>query len=125
MSVSSQVAFPESATFGAAISRDPELTLLLPENDVEDPEFSIVVPALNEEITIGEFVAWREQGIAAAQVKAEIIIIDSSSDRTAEIAVANGPGAESPRILCRHERSAPWIFVINGPVFPSRPIQSD
>jgi glycosyltransferase involved in cell wall biosynthesis len=90
MSVSGQVAFPESATFGAAISRDPELTFLLPENDVEDPEFSIVVPALNEEITIGEFVAWCKQGIAAAQVKAEIIIIDSSSDRTAEIAVAGG-----------------------------------
>lgn len=54
------------------------------------PEFSIVIPALNEEITIGEFVDWCEQGLAAAGVSGEILIIDSSKDRTPEIALAHG-----------------------------------
>jgi len=71
-------------------SGDPDLTLLLPECDVEDPELSIVIPSLNEEITIATFVAWCKQGIADAGIAAEILIIDSSKDRTAEIAVANG-----------------------------------
>ena len=90
MSVSGQIAVPESVAFNAVSLRDPELILLVPENDVADPEFSIVVPALNEEITIGEFVAWCKQGIAAAGISAEIIIVDGSWDRTAEIAVAGG-----------------------------------
>jgi hypothetical protein len=90
MSVSGQIAVPESVALNAASLRDPELPLLVPENDVADPEFSIVVPALNEEITIGAFVAWCKQGIAAAGISAEIIIVDGSSDRTAEIAVAGG-----------------------------------
>jgi glycosyltransferase involved in cell wall biosynthesis len=64
--------------------------LVVPANDVEDPELSIVIPALNEEITIGQFVDWCREGITAAGVAAEILIIDSSSDRTAEIAVAKG-----------------------------------
>ncbi|MEO8051114.1 MAG: hypothetical protein ABI833_11925 [Acidobacteriota bacterium] len=34
-----------------------ELRLLIPEGDVADPEVSIVIPALNEEVTIAEFVA--------------------------------------------------------------------
>jgi hypothetical protein len=90
MSVSAQIAVPEPTALNAASLRAPELTLLVPENDVADPEFSIVVPALNEEITIGEFVAWCKQGIAAAGISAEILIVDGSSDRTAEIAVAGG-----------------------------------
>src|SRR5882757_1213629 len=89
MSAVGQVTVPRSSAT-AVIARDPALTLLLPENDVEDPELSIVVPALDEEITIAEFVAWCKQGIAAANIRAEILIIDSSSDRTAEIAVARG-----------------------------------
>jgi glycosyltransferase involved in cell wall biosynthesis len=89
MNAVGQVAVPRPVD-AAAIARDPALTLLLPEDDVEDPELSIVVPALDEEITIAEFVAWCKQGIAAADIRAEILIIDSSSDRTAEIAVAGG-----------------------------------
>ena len=54
------------------------------------PEISIVVPALNEEITIGEFVEWCKEGLARANVRGEIIIVDSSTDRTAEIALAHG-----------------------------------
>lgn len=69
---------------------DPELELLVPANDCADPELSIVIPALNEEITIGEFVAWCHEGLAKAGVKGEILIVDSSTDRTAEIALAAG-----------------------------------
>jgi glycosyltransferase involved in cell wall biosynthesis len=67
-----------------------DLRLLVPESDVENPEVSIVVPALNEELTIAEFIAWCKEGLARAGVKGEILIIDSSSDRTPEIAVAQG-----------------------------------
>ncbi len=69
---------------------DPNVTLLVPDDDVADPELSIVVPALNEELTVGEFVAWCKEGLATAKVAGEILIVDSSDDRTAEIARAGG-----------------------------------
>ena len=53
-------------------------------------EVSIVVPALNEEITVGEFVDWCRQGLAGAGVTGQILIVDSSSDHTPEIARAHG-----------------------------------
>src|SRR3954465_6177658 len=68
----------------------PDMQLILPAEDVESPELSIVIPALNEEITVGQFVDWCKEGIAAAGVVGEILIIDSSSDRTAEIAINKG-----------------------------------
>ncbi|MEW6517398.1 MAG: glycosyltransferase family 2 protein [candidate division FCPU426 bacterium] len=54
------------------------------------PRVSIVVPALNEEITIGEFVDWCKEGLRRARVTGEILIIDSSTDRTPRIAAAHG-----------------------------------
>jgi glycosyltransferase involved in cell wall biosynthesis len=51
---------------------------------------SIVVPALNEEITIGEFIDWCKQGLLDAGAEGEILIIDSSTDKTPEIAEAHG-----------------------------------
>ncbi len=69
---------------------DSELRLLIPANDVDSPELSIVIPALNEEITIAQFVEWCQQGLREANVKGEILIIDSSTDHTAEIAVSKG-----------------------------------
>ena len=75
-----------------------DITLIVPANDVRNPELSIVVPALNEEIAVGQFVEWCKEGIAAAGIEAEILIIDSSTDRTAEIAVASGARVlETPR----------------------------
>jgi glycosyltransferase involved in cell wall biosynthesis len=69
----------------------PVDTLLLPQNEsAAIPELSIVIPALNEEITISEFVAWSLQGLREADIDGEILIIDSSTDRTAELAVAGG-----------------------------------
>lgn len=58
-----------------------------PPNQVD---VSIVVPALNEAQVIGEFVEWCKQGLASAGVKGQILIVDSSSDRTAEIAFEHG-----------------------------------
>ena len=65
--------------------------VLIPDNESrETPELSIVIPALNEEITISEFVAWCQEGIRDAGIAGEILIIDSSTDRTADLAVAGG-----------------------------------
>jgi len=69
---------------------DSDVRLLLPENDVHSPELSIVIPALNEELTIGDFVEWCKEGLAGAGIRGEILIIDSSSDATAKIALAGG-----------------------------------
>lgn len=69
---------------------DPELQLLVPAGDVAEPELSIVIPALDEEVTVGDFVEWCKQGLDTAGVVGEILIVDSSADRTAEIALAHG-----------------------------------
>ena len=58
--------------------------------DLQQVEVSIVVPALNEEVTIEEFVDWCRQGLDKLGVTGEILIIDSSSDKTAERARAKG-----------------------------------
>jgi glycosyltransferase involved in cell wall biosynthesis len=75
-------------TTGAALIR-----LLVPKEEFvksSSPEISIVVPALNEATTIGEFVEWCWEGLRAAGVDGEIIIIDSSSDDTPNIALTKG-----------------------------------
>jgi glycosyltransferase involved in cell wall biosynthesis len=67
-----------------------ELCLSIPEDDVDSPELSIVIPALNEQLTITEFVAWCQEGMQAARVRGEILIVDSSSDATAQLALEAG-----------------------------------
>jgi len=69
-----------------------ETQLLVPQGEDAGvvPEITIAVPALNEEITIGEFVEWCKAGLAQADLPGEILIIDSSNDRTPEIALAHG-----------------------------------
>jgi glycosyltransferase involved in cell wall biosynthesis len=91
---------PDLASPGAArlsstarrghIEDDAELQLFVPDNDAADPELSIVIPALNEELTIGRFVDWCREGLRQADIRGEIIIVDSSSDLTAEIALSRG-----------------------------------
>jgi glycosyltransferase involved in cell wall biosynthesis len=68
----------------------PDVQLLLPKDDVGDPELTILIPAMNEELTVGDFVAWCHEGIREAGVVGEILIVDSSTDRTAEIALEGG-----------------------------------
>jgi len=67
-----------------------EVKLLVPAVDVADPELSIVIPALNEEVTIAGFVDWCQEGLRAADIRGEVLIIDSSTDATAEIALSRG-----------------------------------
>jgi glycosyltransferase involved in cell wall biosynthesis len=69
---------------------DPAINLLVPEDDVDEPELSIVIPALNEELTVGEFVDWCKEGLERAGIDGEILIVDSSDDATAEIALEHG-----------------------------------
>jgi glycosyltransferase involved in cell wall biosynthesis len=78
-----------SAAF-AVEGADPGITLLIPGNDVEDPELSIVIPALNERTTIVQFVSWCKEGLERAGVRGEILIIDSSTDETPQLALDNG-----------------------------------
>jgi glycosyltransferase involved in cell wall biosynthesis len=77
-------------TEGASARHGVDLRLLVPSHDVTNPELSIVIPALNEETTIGDFVDWCREGLARAGIAGEVLIIDSSNDRTAEIAVSHG-----------------------------------
>ena len=72
------------------VELDPEVKLLIPEQDVADPEVSIVIPSLNEELTMADFVSWCLEGLAKAGVRGEILIIDSGKDRASEIALAHG-----------------------------------
>jgi glycosyltransferase involved in cell wall biosynthesis len=79
-----------SAVAGSAPAPMQEPELLLPRDDVEAPLLSIVVPALNEQLTIADFIAWCHEGLRRVDMPGEILIIDSSTDRTAEIALAAG-----------------------------------
>jgi len=67
-----------------------EIEFLLPDADIPDPVLSIVIPALNERIAIAQFVEWAKEGMARAGIRGEVLIVDSSTDGTAEIALAHG-----------------------------------
>lgn len=64
--------------------------LIPPGSELGPVDVSIVVPSLNEEITVGEFVDWCKQGLASAGVRGQILIVDSSTDKTPEIVLAHG-----------------------------------
>ena len=64
--------------------------LVPPGMSVGPVDVSIVVPSLNEEITVGEFVDWCKEGLERAGVKGQILIIDSSTDKTPEIVLQHG-----------------------------------
>lgn len=69
---------------------DPDVHLFVPEGDIKNPEISIVIPAMNETITISNFIAWCKEGLSKAGVVGEILIVDSSSDETPDLALAGG-----------------------------------
>jgi glycosyltransferase involved in cell wall biosynthesis len=64
--------------------------LSVPTNDVVDPEVSVVVPALDESLTIESFVMWCHEGFIRAGVRGEVLIVDSSMDDTPVKALALG-----------------------------------
>src|SRR3954447_6110694 len=51
---------------------------------------SIVVPCLNEERVIGEFVAWCREGLRVGGRPHQILIVDSSDDDSPRIAAEQG-----------------------------------
>jgi glycosyltransferase involved in cell wall biosynthesis len=55
-----------------------------------DVELSIVIPAMNEEITVGEFMEWCKEGLQRAGVSGQILIVDSSTDNTPKIVLEHG-----------------------------------
>jgi glycosyltransferase involved in cell wall biosynthesis len=79
-----------AVTNGPQPKATTDILLLVPRNDVDQPEISIVIPALNEELTIAEFVEWCKEGLKAAGVRGEVLIIDSSTDSTPELALEAG-----------------------------------
>jgi len=57
---------------------------------LDDVEVSIVIPAMNEEITVGEFMEWCKEGLQGAGVSGQILIVDSSTDNTPAIVLKHG-----------------------------------
>jgi glycosyltransferase involved in cell wall biosynthesis len=57
---------------------------------MKEIDVSIVVPTKNEEVTAKLFIEWCKEGFAKSKVQGEIIFLDSSSDRTPQIAAQNG-----------------------------------
>jgi glycosyltransferase involved in cell wall biosynthesis/multisubunit Na+/H+ antiporter MnhC subunit len=74
----------------AVASIGERVELLTPREDIEDPELSIVIPTLNEQLTVTDFVHWCHEGLAEAGISGEILIADSSTDATAERALEAG-----------------------------------
>ena len=67
-----------------------DLQLLVPADDVSNPELTILIPSKNEELTIGTFIDWCQEGLRRGNIRGEILMIDSSTDATAEIALSKG-----------------------------------
>lgn len=52
---------------------------------------SVVIPCLNEEVSIREVVAWAQEGIRATGLPGEVVVVDNGSkDRSRELAQAAG-----------------------------------
>src|SRR5437762_13508636 len=69
-------------------------------------DLSVVVPALNEEITVGELVDWCKEGLERAGVRGQILIIDSSTDSTPEIGLSHGG-----EVLCTPKRGLGRAYI--------------
>jgi glycosyltransferase involved in cell wall biosynthesis len=67
-----------------------DVRLSVPANDVAEPELTILIPTLNERLTIAPFLEWCREGIEKAGITGEVLIVDSSTDETPEIALALG-----------------------------------
>ncbi len=85
---------PVAHLTGVVVARpqehDLDVQLLVPKDDVEAPVLSIVIPAKDESLTIADFVKWCRQGLDEAGIVGEILIVDSSTDQTAAIALGGG-----------------------------------
>jgi glycosyltransferase involved in cell wall biosynthesis len=81
---------PNDVESGSTASRSG-IEHLVPKGAAADKvELSIVIPAMNEEVTVGEFIEWCKEGLERTGVVGQILIIDSSTDNTARIVLEHG-----------------------------------
>ncbi|WP_129115398.1 glycosyltransferase family 2 protein [Halegenticoccus tardaugens] len=78
------------------IGTDPGDALLLQEDSEQTPTLSVVMPTLNEEQGIAECIDRIKNALGALGVPGEIIVSDSSTDRTPEIAREMGAVVVEP-----------------------------
>ncbi len=64
--------------------------LVQPQASEQSPLVTILVPCLNEKLVIAEFVDWCFAGLKAAGVHGDVLIVDSSTDDSPEIARSHG-----------------------------------
>jgi len=53
-------------------------------------DVTVLIPTKNEEITISQFLEWCDEGFRLAGLQGEVVLMDSSTDRTPEIAKSKG-----------------------------------
>jgi len=70
--------------------------LLLPAGSEQTPTLSVVMPTLNEEEGIAECIDRITRALEELQVYGEVIVSDSSADRTPEIAAEHGARVVTP-----------------------------
>ena len=86
---------------------------------MSNPRVSIVVPTMNEEITIGNFLSWCSEGFKNSNVVGEVIILDSSTDATPQIARNLGakvirvdnPGLGTAYLAGQSHARGDWIIM--------------
>ena len=81
----SSVGLPEQAS-----TRKPASNLLLGADSDGEPVLSVVMPTMNEEEGIETCLDWIEEAVLELGLPTEIIVSDSSTDRTPEIARERG-----------------------------------
>lgn len=83
------------------ITRDigENTNLLLSADSAESPILSIVLPTMNEEVGVVECITKIKESLAELGITGEIIVSDSSKDRTAEIAADMGAIVVKPETL--------------------------
>ena len=70
--------------------------LLLPADSERTPTLSVVMPTLNEEAGVGECIDRVVRALEELQVYGEVIVSDSSTDRTPEVAAERGAVVVTP-----------------------------
>src|SRR5690606_31848337 len=66
------------------------MTPVDPDNDTTSPDISVVLPTLNEETTIAICISKIQEVFQSMKIRGEIIVSDSSTDSTPEIARSLG-----------------------------------
>jgi hypothetical protein len=70
--------------------------LLLDADSDRTPMLSVVMPTLNEEGGIAECIDWVKNALETMQITGEVVVSDSSTDRTPEIAREEGAVVVTP-----------------------------